>query len=426
MFLRRNPIWLARRASFARARTRTLRPRSERWHSPTCAAVATSLLLSACELQVTGAAPPDDGRREAELDAAASEVSHATERDGQEPSAPLTDAADPDGQDGAQDTSSRDGATDADDAATDAAHVFDGAGGAGDAGADAAAASDAGANPDASSECSVSGSFATELLFDVGWNQTTLGGIVPLLAAGTGQIRMVVRLDLGGSPASASARLTACGTTLPDFKASNALIGTEYYAAYVPESAWEHSEMPHPAFGLSFGCTTPGCALTTDHVVATFGARAFPNDLWPGRTGAIDSLVPLDHDGDRQPAIKFVSRGKNEKNALGMAYIHIPVTWTLNARATEADIAFRITGVFTGKVEHCDLFSGVVSSGSVEARAVGCRALRDGSSTPFNCSSEQSTFLDQNLPAWQVRGGTFRARRVSAEADCTTVRSALR
>jgi hypothetical protein len=278
---------------------------------------------------------------------------------------------------------------------------------------------------DAAQMCSLAGSFATELLFDVSWNQTTIAGIIPLLAAGTGKIRMTVRLDLGGTPESASARLTACGATLPDFKASNALIGTENYAAHIPERAWEHTGMPHPAFGLSFGCMAPGCALTTDHVVATFGARTLPDDVWPGRSGALKQIVPVDHDGDGHPAITFISRGENEKNPQGMSYMNIPVTWTLNARALEADIAFRITGMFNGKIEHCDLFSGVVSSGSVEARAVGCRAQRDNANTTFDCASDQSSFLDQNLPAWQVRGGAFRARRVSQDANCTAVRAAL-
>jgi hypothetical protein len=274
--------------------------------------------------------------------------------------------------------------------------------------------------------CKLTGSYATEILFDVGWNQTTIAGFIPLLAAGTGQIRTVVRLDLGGSPERASARLTACGATLPDFRASNILIGTEHYAAVIPESAWESDQMPHPAFGLSFGCMAAGCALTTDPVVATFGARTNPNDVWPGRTGPLGQITPLDQDGDGHPGVTFVSRGDGERNAQGAAYVHIPVGLSLNARAQDADVAFRITGTFNGKVDSCDLYTGAVSSGSVEARAFGCRARRDNSRTTFDCASEQSAFLDQNLPAWQVRGGTFRVMRVADNASCSVVREALR
>jgi len=82
--------------------------------------------------------------------------------------------------------------------------------------------------------------------------------------------------------------------------------------------------------------------------------------------------------------------------------------------------------VFNGKVDNCDLFTGVVSSGSVEARALGCRARRENGGASFDCSAAQSSFLDQNLPAWQVRGGTFRALRIAHDADCAAVRDALR
>jgi hypothetical protein len=391
MFLRRMPVWLS--------------------------------LLCACELQVTGGggspepgtnvenAPAHEVDEKDQLDADAAEGAREVDA----ASAEEDDAAT---ANDAHDAAGRDTAS-----TLDAAHS-DGTIDAGAGGEDAARA-DAASGDAASESCSLTGPFATEVLFDVTWNQTTLAGIVPLLAAGSGQIRITVRLDLGGSPDNASARLTACGARLPDFKASNALIGTEYYAAYIPDSAWDSPQMPHPAFGLAFGCTGAGCALTTDHVVATFGARTFPDDVWPGRTGALEQIVPLDQDGDGQPAITFVSRGENEKNALGMAYVNIPVTWTLGARATDADVAYRVTGVFSGKIEHCDLLSGVVSSGSVEARAVGCRTRRQGASTAAACTAEQSDFLDQNLPAWQVRGGTFRARRVAEGANCSAVRAAL-
>jgi hypothetical protein len=387
-------------------------------------AIGLSLLLCACQLRVTG------GGGEAPLEPDASQAQVSESNDVTEQDAALAASqADASTAHGEEQDAARANEGAAHDAAfAHDAEPLDGAAGGGDLGStDGAVQGDAALSAEAGTgACMLSGSFATELLFDVGWNQTTLAGIVPLLAAGTGQLRIVVRLDLGGSMENASARLTACGTRLPDFKASNALIGTEYYAAYVPDGAWDNAAMPHPAFGLSFGCAEPGCALTTDHVVATFGARTFPDDVWPGRTGPIKQLTPLDQDGDGHPGVTFVSRGADMRNALGVAYENIPVTWTLGERAPEADVAFRVTGVFTGKVAQCDLFTGVVSSGSVEARAVGCRVRRDNTSGPgAECAADQSSFLDQNLPDWQVRGGTFRARRVADDANCSVVRAAL-
>jgi hypothetical protein len=132
--------------------------------------------------------------------------------------------------------------------------------------------------------------------------------------------------------------------------------------------------------------------------------------------------VPVDHDEDDRPAITFVSRGMDERTKAGMRYDHIPVTWTLGTRASHAEIAFRVTGVFAGKIDTCDLFTGIVSEGSVEARAVGCRA-RDGSGEESDCSNAETSFLDQNLPAWRVRAGTFTALRLPEEVDCATVRA---
>ncbi len=391
-----------------------------------CSVIASGLLLGACVLRVGGAGGNTDRASnpseepELTVDAAPPAASMDAGAPALEPPStdaePLFDATPP--KPPTIDAAPPIQVLDATWPTFDDAHVHDAS-----SIDDAGAADAADAMPMA---CTLTGAYATEILFDVGWNQTTIAGFIPLLAAGTGQIRMVVRLDLGGPPESASARLTACGASLPDFKASNILIGTEHYAAVIPERAWESDQMPHPAFGLSFGCMAPGCALTTDPVVATFGARSNPNDVWPGRTGALAQITPVDHDGDGEPGVTFTSRGDGERNAQGAEYVHIPVGLSLNARAQEADVAFRVTGMFNGKVDSCNLYSGAVSAGSVEARAFGCRARREGSRATFDCASEQSAFLDQNLPAWQVRGGTFRALRVADGADCSAVREALR
>jgi hypothetical protein len=319
-----------------------------------------------------------------------------------------------------------DGGPDAVGPLSDAAPLPDGAAPF-DAASDAAApAQDAAADAargDAGS-CTLDGkALAAEVFFDVNWKGTTLAGIVPLLMAGSGRIRVVVRLDLSGNGPRLRTRLTACEANMPDFAAGNVLVGTEQYAAYIPDAAWDESSMPRFDLGWDLGCNLPGCALSSDGLVATFGARANPGDKWPGRTGSISDIVPLDDDDDGYPGISFMSRDSHEHSASGTAYTEIPVTWTLASRCARAFIAFQVAGQFHGQLDSCDTLSGVVASGRVEARNFGCYAHAEGSSREYECASDEAEFLDENLPNWTVMGGSWRAQIVDSSFDCVDVRA---
>jgi hypothetical protein len=288
-----------------------------------------------------------------------------------------------------------------------------------DAGSDAAA-------PDAAGGCRLEGSFAVEVLFDVSWNGTTLAGIVPLLKPGTGKIQMIARIDLRGGALRSRASVTSCGARMPDFTAGNWLVGNENYAGYIPDEAWDSPSMPRWELAWDVGCDRPGCSIETDLLDAIIGARSAPGDVWPGRNGPLSAVLPLDHDEDGDPAITLGSRDSNERNPDGVPYRLIPVTWTLLTRSPRAFIPFRVTGEFHGKLDTCDTFSGVVSEGSVEARCVGCMARNEGQSRERECEPQEVLFLDQNLPDWAVSGGTWRARRVADDANCSAVRAAMR
>jgi hypothetical protein len=280
--------------------------------------------------------------------------------------------------------------------------------------------------PDASTDCRLEGSFAVEVLFDVDWNGTTLAGIVPLLEAGSGRIRVTARLDLRGGALRSRALVTACGAVMPDFTAGNWLVGTENYAGYIPDETWDKPAMPRWDLGWEVGCTQPGCSFATDLLVAVIGARGAAGDVWPGRKGPISAIMPLDHDADGDPAITLGSRDSDVRNPDGVPYKLIPVTWTLATRSPRAFIPFRMTGEFHGKLDSCDALSGVITTGTVEARCVGCVARDEGQTREQPCTDAQATFLDANLPDWRVSGGTWRARRIPDDASCSSVRALLR
>ncbi len=278
---------------------------------------------------------------------------------------------------------------------------------------------------DAGSGCDLDMTLSAEVLFKVNWRGTTLAGIVPVLDGGSGNIRVVVRLDLrGGASSSLRSLVTACDAAMPDFNASW-LIG-EVYAGLFPPKSWDEPTMPRWDLGWQVPCKEPGCMFSSDQIVATIGARASAQDVWPGRTGPISQIVPVDHDNDGLPAYTIVSANSSEQSASGKPYSEIPVSWTLGARSVTASIAFQLAGQFAGTIDDCETLTGNVMSGRIEARAVACVAQDSPNGGQYTCSADQASFLDENLPNWTVTGGTFRAKRVSPDADCEATRAVWR
>jgi hypothetical protein len=266
------------------------------------------------------------------------------------------------------------------------------------------------------------GTFSAEVNFDVQWKGTTLSGVIPVLAAGTGRIRVIVRMDSDDMGGPASSRLHACMGELPDFAASW-LIG-EVYSGYIPNSAWDKPAMPQWDLSWSYACRQPGCALSSSPIVVTLGARATAQDVWPGRKGPIEQIVSVDHDDDAMQGITFLTRGPDEFAPNGKAYDPPPVTWTLDARAVKLGLAFQIQASVQAALTTCDSFSGSISNARVEARALTCTARKNQQNAETPCTKSQAEFMDENLPNWTVTGGTVRARRVSPNADCKAVRAA--
>src|SRR5690349_346401 len=128
-----------------------------------------------------------------------------------------------------------------------------------DAAQDTGLSPDATPGTDAGPGCTLDGSFSAEVNFDVQWKGTTLGGVIPVLAAGSGHLRVLVRIDAVQSGAQSGWKLTACGATIPDFAASW-LIG-ELYSVEIPARAWDQPTNPSWPLQWTFDCRTPGCGV---------------------------------------------------------------------------------------------------------------------------------------------------------------------
>ena len=279
-----------------------------------------------------------------------------------------------------------------------------------------AATHDAG-KPDDS--CLLSGDFGARVLLDVTWNGTTALGFIPMLDPGAGQIEILVHAALTKSGDNVQSDISLCGLVLPDFSAKE-LVG-EVYSGYVEDSAWVQNSMPVWPLTWRLTCARPGCAIGSERLLATFGARSLDTDVWPGRSGPREQITPLDHDDDGLPAITFLSRRAPEISASGTPYSEIPLSPILAARAASIQIAYQVSAQFQGAIDDCNTISGVVSRGSVQARAVHCEA-RNVVGITGRCTEPQIDFIDNNVPDWAVQGGTFEVARLPTGSGCPSVR----
>jgi hypothetical protein len=305
--------------------------------------------------------------------------------------------------------------------AQDALVVQDADSGHQDAARDAEPPVDATPGSDAGAGCTLDGTFSAEVNFDVQWKGTTLGGVIPVLAAGSGRLRVLVRIDASQSGAQPSWKLSACGAVIPDFGASW-LIG-EVYSVEIPARSWDQPTNPAWPLHWTFDCRTAGCGIHSAPFLATLGARYQTPADWPGASGPLSQIVAVDHDNDMLPGITLRARGPREQNPAGKAYDLPPVSWNLGARATTIFTALQIATRMEATLESCDAFKGTLQEGRVEARALGCTARKDGEVREEPCTASQGGFVDQNFPNWVVTGGTLRAKRVAPESKCAAIRA---
>lgn len=385
---------------------------------PPFLSVVSCLALAACSPDLAGTGVGDEA-----ADARVAEDASAAGRDaGPRPTRPdagsaLDASPEVDGGDAATPSPGPDGG---EGGTTDAAPSGEGGSPAGDASADGGPAIGA----DAGDECHIPGRYAVDLRLDVTWNDTTLGGFVPLLRRGTGQIRIVALVDVAGPLEAAQGTLRTCSAKLPDFATENLLV-SEHYSVYFPDALWDSPSMPTYPLGLRYACARPGCDLVVEQVVATYGAIGGAGTPWPERTESAAGITLVDHDGDGFPGVSVLTRGPSEQDAFGAPYSHVPVSWTLNARATRVGVPLRVTASLSGKQVQCGLFSGTVGHATVDARAVACVAVRGSgdAEAEAECTANQVGFLDANTPAWTVVGGHFQAVLVEPGTSCVAARA---
>lgn len=274
---------------------------------------------------------------------------------------------------------------------------------------------DAANQPDRGS-CDVVGRFAIRVAFNVVWVGTSFAGLIPIIAPGEGELSFIVLADILNAGSGTMAVAQACAASVPDFESSLPL---ERYSAHFPEAMWESARMPRFQVTTRYGCFDPGCAFDTEPFFAQLGSQlATPSGAWPMR-GAGNGWP--DHDGDQRPGITAQMRGPTEQDKRGRAYAYPPITPVLLRRARELMFGLRVGVTLRGELDGCDRLKGEAPMGSIDTRAIECVAA-DGFG---QCNADELAFLDDNLPVWTVRGGSFRGIRVDDTADCAAARGAF-
>jgi hypothetical protein len=263
--------------------------------------------------------------------------------------------------------------------------------------------------PDAAAaSCSMDGRYAVEVRFEVSWVGTQFASIVPVISPGEGELSFVVIGELREGATATELSFRACQASVPQFVST---LPQEHYAVRFSDTVWDNPGMP-VYHGEATRCREPGCTFQSTPIHALIGsALSDPLASWP--TSASAGQWP-DHDGDGRPGVAAFMLGPNA----GGSIEYPPVDLFGIRRVQKLDLGMRVNLTLDGKREGCDKISGDVQDGSIDTRALDCVAV----SRPMRCTSDELRFLDDNLPAWTVRQGTFRGTRVSDDAECEDVR----
>jgi hypothetical protein len=370
--------------------------------------LAVSAWFAACGLQGEGTGPiaPDDDddaptgvRRDGGLDAAVDARTKPTPDDPPPVDATVADAFIPVG----------DASFDARVPPPDASHD---------------AAVDTGAPDAAGPVCSVPGSYAALVDFNVAWIPTTLGGVLPVLKGGQGSIRMIATVKLD---ATGGALVEPCGTTVPDFEGAD-IVGAELYGGDIPVEAWDAVTMPSFRTRWATSCDRPGCSYLGDEATLVIGARPVAEGaLWPAPGAWVESgqYEATDDDDDGRPGLTMITRGPPMTNADGRPYSYPPVGIAQFGRARKLHLAMSLRVKLSGTLHTCDEISGSSSSAEVHVSAIGCTGVLEGDVEELLCDPETSRFVDKNLPMWTVNDSAFKMVRLPPGGGCYTARTLL-
>jgi len=256
--------------------------------------------------------------------------------------------------------------------------------------------------------CPLSGRYAVMVEFDVAWVGTQFAGILPVISAGEGKLSFAVIGEFIETGNSVGFEFRNCQASVPEFIST---LPQERYQVRFSDAVWDSPNMPNFRGQLAT-CREPGCALRSTPIHALIGsALSDPAADWP--TSATAGKWP-DHDGDGRPGVNAFMLGPST----GGNTAYPPLDLLAFRRVQKLDLGMRVSLTLNGRRESCDTIAGVIEDGAIDTRGLDCIAT----SRPMACQPSELQFLDDNLPAWTVRQGTFRGMKVEDSDGCARIR----
>ncbi len=269
------------------------------------------------------------------------------------------------------------------------------------------------------SACNLTGTFGFLAELDVNWDGTSIAGFVPVIAPGAGKLTIFTLISIEQTGTELRSQVKACGSEIPTFASDS--IG-ERYAARFRDAMWDKPMMPSWNLALRAECFDSGCSLASDTLHAQLGVDLdAPQAAWPTDRNAQGLRFP-DHDGDGRPGLTL-------DMLKDTVFTYPPVNLASWSRAKEIMLGVRVTTLFDGVIDDCDHFTGVGPATKVETRAATCTVDRVGAEvectktdSPFGTS--EASFLDGNLPKWEVTAARWTGVRLADTATCVDARAA--
>ena len=265
--------------------------------------------------------------------------------------------------------------------------------------------------------CLLTGTYSVRAEMEVSWEGRTLGGLYPLVRAGTGKAIVYTRVELDGNLRLMPSIVTVCGADFPDFAAGDPVLTNEQYSFYIPQETWDGERMPRWYILWERTCEQPkpGCSIASQPLDATLGAQAFVEA--PGM------LMTEDHDLDGQMGLTVLARTPKETSESGTPYSRIPLSFATAARAEKVFSVVHLAATFNAQLTDCATLKGALSQPRIAIRAAGCLSQPSEGAAEVPCTAEQVRFLSDNVPPITVKSATFEAQRIPDLADCAAVRS---
>jgi hypothetical protein len=278
---------------------------------------------------------------------------------------------------------------------------------------------DAATDADTSTTCNLSGPWALKVAVQVTWQGTTI------LAAGGGTVDVWALMQGTQTGDSIATTVLPCGIGLPDFDGP-AIAGPPIYGVAFPDSLFDGTFLTATASSLTVSSSAPGATLTSPAEANLLGITlADPTTAaWPGLAAA--QAAEVDTDADGNPGVTALSKygnGAVRTENDGGTYSSIPAIGTGIGGIGTADelyMALRSVIALSGTLTSCTQASGPATVSHFDSHALGCHLVGGG-----NCSSSQSSFVDNNSPTFAVTSATFAAQMLTNTGTCPNVRAAL-